>query len=220
MSALVISDLYSRVTEKQPVFDFMIKAQDFYLNTHGVSVTEQGKSYTNYNDGFFYILNRNNIPIYFNGIYFNNARMRRENGYPPATLKVGLGESKNIDGIIYDNYEVKFRGNLIGHLTLSRKEILIDGSNFLLYPFQSAEFSMTYRVINLNRLDLQYYGKSDVNKNNKVGTIDFNFMIKSYTDKNFKNLIEEEITFSVNCVDTGYVPFSISNESNTGYFEI
>jgi hypothetical protein len=208
MGELVFTNLYNRLTEKQPVFDFMIKKDDFYINTHGVSVTEFDKSFTSYSNGLFYVLNKNNKPIYFNGVYLINARMRKERGYPGNLLRIRLITTTISGNFMYEKYIVSFRGNEIGELTISRLSNYENNSNLIINPFQSLEFSATYKVLNLNKLNVQYYGKSRVNKDLQKGVIDINFSIKCFSDKELTKQINDTITVTINVVNTGYIPES------------
>jgi hypothetical protein len=212
MASVIYTNLFSRVTEKQPVFDFMIKKDDFYINTHGVSVTEFDKSYSTFNDGLFYVLNKNNKPLYFNGVYLVNARLRKERGFPANSLRVFLTNTSFSGNYMYENYNVSFRGRQIGQLTISRLSTYQNNSNLLINPFQSIEFSATYQVINLNNLDQQYFGKSRLNQNKKKGTIDINFTIRCFADKEFTQQVNDTLTFTINVVNTGYVPIALQQQ--------
>ncbi len=212
MASITYTNLFTRITEKQPVFDFMIKKDDFYINTHGVSVTEFDKSYTTFNDGLFYVLNKNNKPLYFNGVYLVNARLRKERGFPGNSLRVSLINTSFSGNYMYENYNVSFRGRQIGQLTISRLSIYQNSSNLLINPFQSIEFSATYQVINLNNLDQQYFGKSRLNQNKKKGTIDINFTIRCFADKEFTQQVNDTLTLTINVVNTGYVPIALQQQ--------
>jgi hypothetical protein len=212
MASVIYTNLFSRVTEKQPVFDFMIKKDDFYINTHGVSVTEFDKSYSTFNDGLFYVLNKNNKPLYFNGVYLVNARLRKERGFPANSLRVFLTNTSFSGNYMYENYNVSFRGRQIGQLTISRLSTYQNNSNLLINPFQSIEFSATYQVINLNNLDQQYFGKSRLNQDKKKGTIDINFTIRCFADKEFTQQVNDTLTFTINVVNTGYVPIALQQQ--------
>lgn len=214
MGSITYTNLFTRVSEKQPVFDFMIKREDFYINTHGVSITESNKSFTTYNDGLFYILNKNNKPIYFNGIYLVNSRLRKERGFPGNSLRVTLNTTTFSGNFMYENYFLSFRGRQIGQLTISRLRMFENNSNLLLNPFQSIELSATYQALNLNNLDLHYYGKSRLNQDKKKGTIDINFTIRCFADKAFTQQVNETLTISVNVVNTGYVPVALQQIVN------
>jgi hypothetical protein len=213
MGAIVYTDLYSRKAEKQPVFDFMIKKSDFYINTHGVSVTELSKSYTSYTDGLFYVLNKNSKPIYFNGLYLSSVRMRRETGYPAISLVVSLNNTRVIGNYTYEDYSLKFRGQQIGELTISRLNKFVNGNNEMLNPFQSIEMSATYAVFNLNKLDIQYFGKSNLNPNRKKGTIDVTFNIKCFADKEYTQQVNDTLVITINTINTGYIPIALTPPS-------
>lgn len=206
MGALVYTDFFTRVTEKQPVFDFLIKNDDFYINTHGVSVTELNKSYTSLSNGEFYVLNKNNKPFYFNGLYLSSVRMRRENGYPAISMVATLVDTRVVGSFIYEDYFLKFRGQNIGKLTISRLNRFANGGNIMITPFQSVKFYATYSVLNVNNLSLQYYGKSNIAQNKNKGTIDVIFNIRCFTDKEYTNQINETLVITINTVNTGFVP--------------
>jgi hypothetical protein len=203
------SSLFTRYIEKQPVFDFMIKKEDFFINTHGVSVTELDKSFTTINDGSFYVLNKNNKPLYFNGIYLSSVKMRRERGYPGNLLRLSLNNTTTSGNFLTENYNVLFRGRLIGELIIRRPSAYQNNSNLLINPFQSVEFSATYKVVNLNNLNEQYFGKSRLNQNRRKGTIDVNFTIRCFANKELTQQINETLTITINTVDTGYVPIAL-----------
>jgi hypothetical protein len=200
--------LFRRKLEKQAAFDFLIKKSDFYINTPGFSVTEVDKSFSKYNDGFFYILNKNNKPIYFNGLFVKNIQFRKENIFNNSDLRITSDNTVVSGNFTYENFLITFKNNTIGRLTISRLNNLINGNNIMLNPFQSLEFSATYLVLNLNQLDIHYYGKSNTNLNRKKGTIDITFDIKCFTDKEFTNQLNDTITLTINLVNTGYVPIS------------
>lgn len=196
--------LFTRKTEKQPVFDFMIQNlnDEFYINTHGVSVDEVSKSYTNYNNGLFYVLNKNNKAIYFNGLYVSNIRMRNERGYPSNAMRISLRETTTSGNYMYEKYIVSFRFREIGELIIGRLINFENNNNVYLNPFQSIEFSATYEVLNVGNLANQYYGKSRVNQTKRSGTIDITFSIKCFADKELTKQINDTITISVNTINT------------------
>jgi hypothetical protein len=187
MASVSYTDFFNRVTEKQPVFDFLIKNNDFYINTHGVSVTEFDKSYTTLSDGKFYVLNKNNKTFYFNGLYLSSVRMRRENGYPTIALRAKLIDTRVIGNFVYEDYYLNFRGKDIGKLTISRLTRFANNNNIMVSP-------------------LQYYGKSNIAENKNKGTIDVNFNIRCFTDKEYTNQISENLTITINTINSGFVP--------------
>ncbi len=202
MSSITYTNLFTRVTEKQASFDFMIKKEDFYINTHGVSVSDVNKSTTSINDGLFYVLNKNNKPIYFNGIYLQSVRMRNERTYPTNSLRISLKESEISGNFLYEKFNLSFRGRDVGELTIGRLSSFSNNNNVLINPFQSIELSVNYRVINPGDLANQYFGKSRSDLNKTKGTIDMVFAIRCFADKNLTQQINDTITFSVNVVNT------------------
>ena len=211
--AAIPSSLYSRNKAKQPVFDFYIPKfggnnNDFYLNTHGVSVANIAKSYTSLSDGYFHILNKNNQPIYFDGIYLLSSKFRNETSIPATDLNVSLdttGTTYSVDGSIkYDNYIVKFRNKKVGNLTISGKTVYENGSLYLVNPFQSLKFGATYAVSNVGLLDTQYYGKTAINQNKNIGTIDINLSVICWKEKEKLTPIRDTVTVTINLVNTGY----------------
>jgi hypothetical protein len=201
---------YTKKLAKQPIFDFMIQDSDFYINTHGVSVTELGKSTTSLSNGLFYILNKTSKSFVFNRLDVTSVRFRNESAIPATTLKISFFKTTyNIDlSERYDTYNILFRSKIIGELTINRKTKYDNDVNFTLNPFQSIQFGVTYSVKNLNMLDTQYYGLSNINPNRRMGTIDIGLTIKSFTDLAMTNAVYEPITLTVNLVNTGYVAIS------------
>jgi hypothetical protein len=211
--ASIASSLYNKKRAKQPVFDFHIpkfggNGNDFYLNTHGVSVANMAKSYTSLADGYFYVLNKNNQPIYFDGVYLLNAKFRNETSIPAQDLKVTLnttGTTYSVDGSVkYDSYIVKFRNKEIGNLTISSKTVYENGSLYLVNPFQSLKFGATYAVSNVGLLDTQYYGRTTINKDKNIGTIDINLSVICWKEKEKLSIIRDTITVTINLINTGY----------------
>jgi hypothetical protein len=76
----------------------------------------------------------------------------------------------------------------------------------IINPFQSVEFAASYEVLNVNKLVIQYYGKSSINQYKNKGTIDINLNIKCYGDQALTKIINEPLTITVNTVNTGYTP--------------
>jgi hypothetical protein len=208
---------YSKKLAKQPVFDFMVQYDDFYINTHGVSVTEYAKSYTPLSSGKFHILNKTNQPFVFNSINVSSIKFRNESAIPASALKISFLETVYNKTLTerYDKYNVSFRSKVIGSFTLSRKTKYDNNANFVLNPFSSIEFGATYSVINLNQLDVQYYGASNINPDSKRGTIDIALTIKTFTDLAMTNAVYESVTITVNLVNTGYVPAAVAPTSGT-----
>jgi hypothetical protein len=217
ISSIPIAELstpvyYTKRLAKQPVFDFMIQDTDFYINTHGVSVTELGKSYTTLSNGLFYILNKSSQSFVFNSLNVTSVRFRNESAIPASTLKISFNKTTYNTTLTerYDTYDLLFRSKIIGELRISRKTKYDNDLNFTLNPFQSIEFGASYSVKNVNMLDTQYYGLSNINPNRRKGTIDIGLTIKSFTDLAMTNAVYESVTLTVNLVNTGYVPAIIA----------
>lgn len=210
--ASIATNLFNKKIERQPKFEFMVKSDDFYINTHGVSVTESPKSYTSYNNGLFHILNKNNRPLYFGDVTISNVKLRNENGYPDSLISYTKENDIISDNTLTEVYKLKFRNQIIGELKIIRPTPYTNGSGLIIQPFQSISFSAVYTVINLNNLNLQYYGKSDLRPTQKKGVIDFNFTITTYSDKLLNNKITEQLTITVNTINSGYVAASIEQE--------
>ena len=155
----------------------------------------------------------NNQPMVFSEVTINSVKFRNESAIPSNTLTYALvGTTYNTSKThAYDTYNVLFRSNIIGTLTISREAKYINGSNAVITPFQSIEFGATYLVKNVNMLDIQYYGQSNINKDNKVGTLDIKLTIKSFTEIGMINPVYDSMTLTVNLVNTGYVPPSLTN---------
>lgn len=216
---LIATTAYNKKFAKQPIFDFYIpkyggsasvvgESNDFYLNTHGISVTNLSKSYTSLIDGYFYILNKNNQTIYFDSITLSSAKFRKDPATPNNSLDVKLnttGTTYSVDNSIrYDNYIVKFRSKEIGNLTLSSKTAYGNGSLYLVNPFQSLKFGATYAVDNVGLLDSQYYGKSSTNQDKMIGTIDFTFNVLCWRENSKLTPIKDTITITINLINTYY----------------
>lgn len=192
---------YVRKVAKQPVFDFMITNEDddFYINTHGVSFINDS-SFTKLNDGKFYVLNKNNIPIYFNSIDVDNIKLRDD---IDNANKVTINKIDTIlDGnFIFEDYSVKINGNDVGELRLGRLTNFENNSNVLVNPQQSIEFSASYKVKNLNNFNIHYFGKTNKSPNRKKGAIDIDLRIKCFGDRNLTRSIDDILTISVNSVN-------------------
>jgi hypothetical protein len=201
-----------RVEYKMPVFNFSVPKINFYINTPGVSVVGPDKYLTNESEGKFSILNPNTSSIYFNNLTYvkaqfrdsrlnarlNTLKLRLINEYDETDL-VG---SENIIGTKhYQEYQLTNNGKLIGKLTLVIPVGLL-GSNKMLLPLTTLEFSAFYEVLNLNILDTHYYGKTATDPDKRVGAVDLTFNIKCFTDNTFNNVVNEEVVISVILVKT------------------
>jgi hypothetical protein len=152
---------YARKVAKQPKFDFMITNEDddFYINTHGVSVVTN-KSFTELSNGKFYILNKNNVPIYFNLIEIENISLRDDN---LNKIRIDKIDTISDNNYIFDVYIIKINENEVGELEISRLIRFENNKNEIVNPQQSIEFRATYNVLNIGNFNIQYFGK-----NNKI----------------------------------------------------
>ena len=201
IDGLTSSLIYVRKVAKQPVFNFMITNEDddFYINAHGVSFIDES-SFTKLNDGKFYILNKNNIPIYFNSLDIDSISLRED---IDNSNRVTINKIDTIlDGnYIFDDYLIKINENEVGELRLGRLRNFENNNNVLVNPQQSIEFSASYKVKNLNNLNIHYFGKTNKSPNRKKGAIDIDLRIKCFGDSNLTRSIDDTLTISVNSVN-------------------
>lgn len=200
--ASLVSFTYIRKVDVQPTFSFRIEGSDFYLNTHGLSVTDSTKSTSSTDNNFIYIMNKQTTPIYVSGVSLSSLTFRNRNGELNTTLKTTLDSVADDETYQYQTYNVYFRGNLIGKLILSTEIGYKNGSKTVLYPYQSYKIGAQYIVQNVNNLNYQYYGKTKLAPNKKNGIIDINCKINVYTDSGFTTLINSDLTLSVNLINT------------------
>jgi hypothetical protein len=219
----------------EPEFNFYIPNSEFYINTPAVSVADVSKSATNFNDGVFYFMNKNNTPIYYNTIDItaptittdivatNNQTRRNSVFNPVAKIRASFIDSankvvsvnKDVENITTDEvytyvpYTVLYRGNRLGQIVLRILSIYYNNSGIVVYPFESVPFAAAYVSENVGQLAKLYYGKTIKSLNKNVGTIDFIFNFQYYTE----NPLVPETNPSIK-----YQPIVISiNTVNTGY---
>jgi hypothetical protein len=201
-----------RVEYKMPVFNFSIPKVNFYINTPGFSVVGPDKYISNESEGKFSILNPNTTSLYFNNITYSKAQFRDPKLRSSlSTLKLRLVEeydetnlvgSENIVGTKhYQVFQLLNNGKLMGKLTLVIPVGLL-GSNKMLLPLTTLEFSAHYEVLNLNKLDYHFYGKTSNDPSRRVGIIDILFDIKCFTDNTFTKSVTEEVAVSLILVKT------------------
>jgi hypothetical protein len=197
LSSTAIS--YARKVAKQPKFDFMITNEDddFYMNTHGVSVVTN-KSFTDLSNGKFYILNKNNVPIYFNLIEIENISLRDDN-----LNKIRIDKIDTIldNNYIFDIYVIKINENEVGEFEISRLLRFENNKNEIVNPQQSIEFRATYNVLNIGNFNIQYFGKNNKNPNKKKGVIDIDLKVKCFGDKNLTREITDSVRISLNTIN-------------------
>jgi hypothetical protein len=190
---------YARKVAKQPKFDFMITNEDddFYINTHGVSVVTN-KSFTELSNGKFYILNKNNVPIYFNLIEIENISLRDDN-----LNKIRIDKIDTIldNNYIFDIYVIKINENEVGEFEISRLVRFENNKNEIVNPQQSIEFRATYNVLNIGNFNIQYFGKNNKNPNKKKGVIDIDLKVKCFGDKNLTREITDSVRISLNTIN-------------------
>jgi hypothetical protein len=193
---------YRRRVDVQPTFSFRIEDSDFYINTHGLSVTDSTKAVSPDTDNFVYIMNKQTTPVYVSGVSLSSLTFRNRDGELNTSLKVTLDSITEDDDYQYQTYNVYFRSNLIGNLILKTEIKYKNGSDKTLYPFQSYKIGARYIVRNVNNLNYQYYGKTKLAPNKKNGIIDINCKINIYTDSGLTTLLTNDLTFSVNLINT------------------
>lgn len=195
-------ELFANTIERQPIFDFKISKEDFYINTHGVSVVENIKSETDINSGNFYFLNRLNKPIYFGELTLKNINMRNETAFLSTSVSHKLTKTEILNKTLQQEYTIYFRESEVGVLKIIRPIAYDDNSNTTITPFQSIKFTASYSVLNLNRLDLHYYGKSNIKPNKTNGYFDINFDIICYGNQNRSQIINDVLTITVKVINT------------------
>lgn len=206
------------VLAKNPTFSFYIPKNEFFINVPSLSVTEGNKSISLIQDGKINLINRNNSPVYFSKIYLanaliNNNYLSRDN--KRLTFDINNITEDNENNYVYINHNIYYKTNKIGVLTL-RFALDYYNTNKIIYPFQSVPFYFYYKVENLNKLDIQYFGKTDSNRNKKVGLIDFEMMLETYVDKSFVGTVTEPLIVSAYLVNSGYVPPILSEPIDYG----
>jgi hypothetical protein len=197
LSSTAIS--YARKVAKQPKFDFMITNEDddFYINTHGVSVVTN-KSFTDLSNGRFYILNKNNVPIYFNLIEIENISLRDDN---LNKIRIDKIDTISDNNYIFDVYIIKINENEVGELEISRLIRFENNKNEIVNPQQSIEFRATYNVLNIGNFNIQYFGKNNKTPNKKRGVIDIDLKVKCFGDKNLTREITDSVRISLNMIN-------------------
>lgn len=218
MSNIIFTPTYTQLSVKMPTFDFFIPRDNFYINTYGVSVMDITKSSTKLADGEISILNRNNKIIYFDSLSVTGVTIKKDSKTPRSSIIINKTKITETENKLVEEFTVTFKGTKIGLLLLQRDLLFKDGSNRVLYPFQSTKIQASYVVLNVNRVGIQYFGQSNTNPERKVGTLDINLSFNVRTNTTNTILISEPITLSVNLVNTGLEPqtFTETIEYNTG----
>lgn len=219
----------------EPEFNFYIPNSEFYINTPAVSVADVSKSATNFNDGIFYFMNKNNVPIYYNtlditsanvsaDIVASNNQTRKKSVFKPTSkIRASFIESfnkvitvtKDTENITSDEvytyvpFIVLYKGNRLGQIILRILNIYYNNPGITVFPFESIPFAAAYISENVGNLAKLYYGKTIKTPNKNVGTIDFTFNFQYYDSNPF--IVGSNPTVK-------YQPIVISlNTVNTGY---
>jgi hypothetical protein len=189
---------FVRKIAKQPVFEFMLTNEDdnFYINTHGVSIIND--SFTNFENGRFYILNKNSIPIYFNSIEISGIKLRDDS---LSTASIVKNNTISDGNFIIDIFTVRINNIDVGELEIRRLDKFENNKNVFINPFQSVEFSAKYKVKNVNDLNQNYFGRTNKSPNRKKGMIDINLRIKCYGNRDLTREINDTITISFNTIN-------------------
>ena len=189
---------FVRKIAKQPVFEFMLTNEDdnFYINTHGVSIIND--SFTNFENGKFYILNKNSIPIYFNSIEISGIKLRDDS---LSTTSIVKNNTISDGNFIIDIFTVRINNIDVGELEIRRLDKFENNKNVFINPFQSVEFSAKYKVKNVNDLNQNYFGRTNKSPNRKKGMIDINLRIKCYGNRDLTREINDTITISFNTIN-------------------
>ena len=168
---------YVRRIDVQPVLDFMINQvgysgdTEFYINTYGVSISENNKSITTFENGLFYILNKNSQSIYFNSLNITSIKFRNENAYLSNALAIIQTATTTDETYNYYNYNVNFKGNNIGVLQIRSLLNYSNSSNSVIYPFQSLEFNFSALIhINYTIFEVIFLVSLDITT--QLGSVD------------------------------------------------
>jgi hypothetical protein len=189
---------FVRKIAKQPVFEFMLTNEDdnFYINTHGVSIIND--SFTDFENGKFYILNKNSIPIYFNSIEISGIKLRDDS---LSTTSIVKNNTISDGNFIIDIFTVNINNIDVGELEIRRLNKFENNKNVFINPFQSVEFSAKYKVKNVNNLNQNYFGRTNKSPNRKKGMVDIDLRIKCYGNSDLTREINDTITISFNTIN-------------------
>lgn len=199
-----ITATYIRVVDTQPTFNFMVNQSDFYINTHGLSVTDSTKSASPNTNNFVYVMNQQQNPVYVSGVSISSIVFRQSKVQLSSILNLSITPTTVTydDNYEYHNYNVYYRGNLIGILVLNIDLNYKNGSNTVLYPFQSYRIGAQYTVQNVNNLNVQYFGASKLTPDATNGIIDINCSLNVFTDSTMTTLSTTNLVLSLNLIKT------------------
>lgn len=223
----------------EPEFSFYIPNSEFYINTPAISVADVAKSRTNFNDGVFYFMNKNNTPVYYKDFVLGSATPKiastttlqssKSIFNPSAVIRASFVKSSdkavditidtdnitNDDVYTYIPYNVIYKGNPLGILSIRILNKIYNNPGISIFPFESIGFAASFVGLNTGSLSKLYYGRTIKSLDKNVGTIDFTFNFEYYVTNPLNseltpNVLTQPMVISINFVNTGYVPSVIS----------
>ena len=200
-----------------PEFSFYIPNSEFYINTPGISISDNKKSVSNFNDGLFYFLNKTNSPIYYNNFLLNNNGKIRASFLNNHEKVINvISSSINVENeYTYTTYVLSYKNKIIGKLITRILNVWYNKERVMLAPFESIDFSIVFVSENVSDLNNLYFGKTNITPDRRIGVIDFSFNFYYY-NKNpineVSDLISETMVVSINLVNTGYISGVINGD--------
>lgn len=224
----------------EPEFSFYIPNSEFYINTPAISVANVAKSRTNFNDGVFYFMNKNNTPVYYKDFVLGSTSTQKSTSTtvttasksifnPSANIRASFIKSSdkvvdisinttnitNDDVYTYIPYNISYKGNNLGILSIRILNTFYNNPGITVFPFESVGFAASFIGLNIGNLSKLYYGKTIKSLDKNVGTIDFTFNFEYYITKPLNSTTTPDVytqpmVISINFVNTGYVPSVIS----------
>jgi hypothetical protein len=223
----------------EPEFSFYIPNSEFYINTPAISVANVAKSRTNFNDGVFYFMNKNNTPVYYKDFVLGSVSTKvastatlqpsKSIFNPSAVIRASFIKSSdkvvditidtnnitNDEVYTYIPYNVIYKGNPLGILSIRILNKIYNNPNISIFPFESIGFAASFVGLNTGSLSKLYYGRTIKSLDKNVGTIDFTFNFEYYVTNPLNsqltpNVLAQPMVISINFVNTGYVPSVIS----------
>lgn len=222
------------IATSEPAFSFYIPNSEFYINTPSISVSDVSKSRTNFNDGVFYFMNKNNTPIYYKDLVLGSTTISGLGGLSNSsnnsafirasfinssdklvTVEIDTVNITNDDMFTYIPYNVKYKGNGLGVLSLRILNTFYNNPGITVFPFESVKFAASFIGLNTGNLSKLYYGRTIKSPDKNVGTIDFTYNFEYYVSNPLKTDTTPDVyvlpmVISVNFVNTGYIPSIIS----------
>ena len=219
----------------EPEFSFYIPNSEFYINTPAISVADVSKSRTNFKDGVFYFLNKNNTPVYYKDFVLGTVSTQNSGSAtlttptksifnPSASIRASFIKSSdkvvtvsintvnitNDDVYTYIPYNISYKGYDLGLLSIRILNTFYNNPGIAVFPFESVGFSASFIGNNTGNLSKLYYGKTIKSLDKNVGTIDFAFNFEYYITNPLNSVTTPDVyiqpmIISVNFVNTGYV---------------